>query len=123
MTQYEKLEGKVVVYSDHKLTEWNKKTCKARVVGLDPDVGATLVDSEDPDHYLICVRGPMSPSWKRWEKSESPTKAESRERLQIYVGIMETLIKQIEAGVVCREEVSGSRCVEDGASAETCAFS
>ncbi len=123
MTKYEKLKGKVVVFSAYKLTEWNKKTCKAEVAGLDPNVGATLVNPEDHSEYLLCVRGPSSPSWKRSEKANPPTKAEAQQRLQRYDGIMESLIRQIEVGVVCIEEISGSRYVEDGASAETCAFS
>lgn len=122
MTQHERLEGKVVIYSDKKLTEWNKRTYKAKVVGLDPHIGATLVDSEDSNSYFFCIRGPSSPSWQRWKKSSRPTKAQSQHRLKEYNKIMKTLIKQIETGVVCREEIMNFQYMGDGASAETCAF-
>jgi len=53
---YEKLEGRVI----------NVKTSGGpyfgRVIGCDPDIGITVVDINNPNHYLCCLIGPSAPN-------------------------------------------------------------
>lgn len=53
--QYEKLEGKEIIYT------MGDDTLIGKVVGIDYDIGITVVDKNDTDRYLICIPGPCSP--------------------------------------------------------------
>ena len=59
---YEHLEGKII--------DWRSplykggKIFKVKVAGIDPDIGITLVNAEDPEDFFTCVNGPMSPQGK-----------------------------------------------------------
>ena len=35
----------------------NGSTCHGKLVGIDYDIGITIVSKEDPDNYLVCLRG------------------------------------------------------------------
>ena len=62
-TKYEKLEGKVIdfVYSDNEVV-------KGLVVGVDPDIGITIVQNDNHKYNLLCLIGPSSPRWEEhWD--------------------------------------------------------
>ena len=65
---YSKLEGKGVIY----ISPSGFYRCEGKVVGCDPEIGITIVNANDPDHYLFCVKGPASPLWQHrkpgWNK-------------------------------------------------------
>ena len=53
---YSELEGKIIDI------EGIKSCSKGKVIGCDPDIGITIVDLDDPNHYLVCLVGPSSPN-------------------------------------------------------------
>jgi len=51
----EEFEGKVIVYADscgHKYEGY--------IAGCDYDIGITIVNNEDKDNYLYCLKGPSA---------------------------------------------------------------
>ena len=55
---YEQYEGKVIPYYIDGIKEHD-----AKVVLIDPDIGLTMVDSNNPETYLCCIILPSSPKW------------------------------------------------------------
>ena len=55
---YEQYEGKVIPYYIDGIKEHD-----AKVVLIDPDIGLTMVDSNNPETYLCCIVMPGSPKW------------------------------------------------------------
>ena len=60
---YEKLEGKIIdfVYTD--FIKNKKLKTQGKVIGCDPDIGITIVNANDPNHYLLCLTRPSSSLW------------------------------------------------------------
>lgn len=57
---YSMLEGKVIDY-----ITWSGKKCRGLVIGCDYDIGITIVDVENKDHYLCCIHGPKDPWYNK----------------------------------------------------------
>ena len=94
---YEHLEGKIIDWRSPLYKEG--KIFKVKVAGIDPDIGITLVNAEDPEDFFTCVNGPMSPqsrgksasAFANWEE-------EFNQRLEA-----------IEAGLYDMEKLFGER--------------
>lgn len=59
MKDYAKYEGKEVDFILH------GEPVRAIVVGCDYDIGITIVEKDDPSHYLYCQIGPSAPNYKK----------------------------------------------------------
>ena len=53
---YKSLIGKTVKYHYR-----SGKVVTGIVVGVDSKIGLTIVNENNPDHYLVCLNGPNSP--------------------------------------------------------------
>lgn len=59
MCEYSDNEGKEV------MVKIGRTLYTGIVIGCDPDVGITVVNIDDKDHYLVCSHGMSSPILKR----------------------------------------------------------
>lgn len=81
MDEYEIFENKFTTFIDI-----YDNLYPGKIVGFDLDIGFTLVDKDDPDRYLCCLRGPSSSFWKKhWNK-------------KTYYCTMDYILKQLKAG-------------------------
>ena len=106
---YSYLEGRKVKY-----VREDGSMSHGVVVGIDPDIGITIMKEGSKDHYLCCVRSPLV------------MKAEDSRN--IYQQFFDLLVKEINEGVVRVKEHDELLAVVgvrggDAPSAETCAFS
>jgi len=62
---YEELEGKIVEYRDS-----NGETGKALIVGIDFDLGISMVNADRKEQNLVCVNGSSSPHGKSFIDDE-----------------------------------------------------
>jgi len=101
MDKYERLEGKTVIVEG----------IEGIVVGCDKDVGLTIVDKNDKNHYLLCLVGPSSPNWKSFYVEGT------------YHKIMNLAIDMINSGHIYYDYFHINNNVGTFySSAETCAF-
>lgn len=86
---YEELEGKVVDF-----VRWNDEVVRARVIGVDPDIGLTLVREDDHNLFLVCLLREGSPQWKEhnYKRSDSGDKIFNSALSQIKEGIVNAQI-------------------------------
>ena len=84
---YPELEGKVIEYVNPDFPEIKS----ALVVGVNYDIGITLVNAEDKSDYLFCLTGPGAPRWKECDGTES-------ERTEYHKKIFALVLKMIKAG-------------------------
>ena len=88
------------------------KEYKAKVVGFNLSIGATFIDADDPNNYLLCTYGPLSPVFKgqsvHFQHDE-------------YTSL---LLSGIEQGLINWDEIDKSLFLGSyrGASSETCSF-
>lgn len=66
MKDYSELEGKIIkyVYADGTFKE-------GKIVGCDYDIGISIVNNEDVNHYLLCVVLPGASNWEEEVKEEA----------------------------------------------------
>lgn len=93
---------------------------------FDPDVGLTIVDNEDHDTYLFCIRGPSSPESTKYLK---PNDKRWELALEIIVPMLESGTFDLdEFGRRIREALHMgppsllSIILEQGPTSETCPF-
>jgi len=104
-SKYEKLEGKVVDYT------YCGDTIPARVIGIDPDIGITLVSDAEPTENLLCATGPLSPLWRKHFSKQQ------------YKESFKLLYKQIKSGRIDTSKVDqGARQGCDYVSPDDCSF-
>ena len=109
---FPELEGKLVRFS----TERNDYTGK--VIGCDYHIGITIIDVDDKNQYLTCIRGPLSVQGKKIMK-ERPLKYNT------YPALFAEAVKAIQSGVYVADRVkilSGSPKAGTGAGPSACAF-
>ena len=53
---YSKLEGKKIEYF------WGDNIREGLVVGVDFNIGITIVDANNHDNFILCLAGPLSPT-------------------------------------------------------------
>lgn len=87
-TDYPELEGKIIRY-DRGMPDPDIVT--VLVVGCNTNVGITLVEAADKDHYLACFTGPSAPGGSNCTDFDQ--------------GIWEYLIKGIQRGLVEAREI------------------
>ncbi|KKL75783.1 hypothetical protein LCGC14_2051380 [marine sediment metagenome] len=91
-------------------------TITGKLVGIDPDIGITIVDKNDRDHYIYCLRSGLTLGPK------------GKGNKKFYADMFEVLVQGIRAGEIKREDVqdielSHNFMLSGGkASPETCAF-
>jgi len=114
MDKYEKLEETIV---DCRTAGGGKQ--KGLVVGVDPDIGITLVNTENHNEYITCLIGPGSPIWK---------KNYNKKR---YRATFELIVRQLKEGRYNELEVDKMRennfnsyhsVLAEGANFESCPF-
>lgn len=111
MDAYEKIEkriedGDVIVDFIIRDTKY-----KARVVGFNLSIGATFIEDNNSNHYLLCTYGPLSPLIKH---TVDPN----------HDAYMSLLLSGIEKGSINWDEIKMelSLIVNGGASSKTCSF-
>lgn len=111
MDAYEKIEKKIEdgdVIVDFIM--YGKKY-KARVVGFNLSIGATFIENNNSNHYLLCTYGPLSPLLKGTGDPK-------------YDAYMSLLSSGIEKGLVNWDAIKMELSFSSygGASSETCSF-
>ncbi len=88
------------------------KEYKAKVVGFNLSIGATFIDADDPNNYLLCTYGPLSPLLK------------GRPAHKKHDAYMSLLASGIENGLINWDEIEKELSFESNgnASSETCSF-
>jgi len=119
---YPELEGKVIEYVNPDFPEIKS----ALVVGVNHDIGITLVDAEDTSEYLVCLIGPSSPLWERAIPLHHPQRTETEE-IKTYKKIFAFIIKMIKIGKWDGDKVNNfieTNSIRDGyqPSAASCSF-
>ena len=91
-TDYPELEGKeiTVIHSVESYT--------GIVVGCNRDIGITIINKDDHDHYLACLQGPSAPNYTGWPGANI-------EADHINKTIFKTMVTQIEAGLFLEESI------------------
>lgn len=88
------------------------------VAGCDPDVGITIVEKDNTDHYLVCAHGMSSPVLK--ERLEKYPQFYSRANLaEDCDEVLEQVMEGIDKGVL---DCSIFGRVNHDASADNCSF-
>lgn len=73
---YEELIGKIIDWSS---PNWEgNKVFKVVVANIDPDLGISLVNPNDPKDTFTCIHGPASPLYFKSESVRSPVPWEER---------------------------------------------
>ncbi len=93
----------------------NGKEYKAKVVGFNLSIGATFINTDDPNDYLLCTYGPLSPLLKGQP---------AHKKHNIYMSL---LLYGIENGLINWDIIEEEMCFETllfsvDASSETCSF-
>ena len=116
---YPELEGKVIEYVNPDFPEIKS----ALVVGVNYDIGITIVNADNVNQYLSCTRGPSSPHWKGCRGTESA-------KMEAYKEVFACKIKMIKAGkfdpeavdIILRGVPLGTGVPFVNPSAATCSF-
>jgi len=89
-----------------------------RVVSYEPEIGLTIVNSEDSEDYLVCLIGPKSPIALKNEKGDY-----TEEEAKNFKLITSRIVRCIEMGLplLYGEITDGVSCGDDP-SAEGCPF-
>lgn len=112
MDEYERFEGTKVDYYDSE-----EVLHKGKIVNFDREIGLTVVGHDDPDKYILCMRGPSSTFWEeRWS-------------IEKYYAEMDYILKCVkDSKPICNNELN-QICYSFGGlrgnfpiSSETCAF-
>jgi len=111
---YPELEGKVIKYVNPDFPE----ITSALVVGVNYDIGITLVNAEDTTDYLCCLTGPLSPQWERCMGTES----EKREEHKKLFAARLKMIKDGKFHVVLPDDPRGDWRGYIQPSTSTCSF-
>ena len=98
---YPELEGKVIKYVNPDFPEIKS----ALVVGVNYDIGITLVNAEDSSDYLCCLTGPASPRWKRCGGTK-------KAKMELHKKAFPIIIDMITDGKF--EEIKLDAILEDG---------
>ena len=79
---YEKLIGNIIDWSN---PNWEaSKVFKVVVANIDPDLGISLVNPDDPKDTFTCLHGPSSPIYQKTrDTAESPLPWEERFKLAV----------------------------------------
>ena len=79
---YEKLIGNIIDWSN---PNWeDNKVFKVIVANVDPDLGISLVNPNDPKDTFTCIHGPSSPLHRKMRDTiESPLPWEERFKLAV----------------------------------------
>ncbi len=88
MEDYEKYEGKVV----KAVRDDDETVFDALIVGLDFDIGFTIVDNNDKDNYLACLLGDTVFKDDNFSKED-------------YKIFFDEIVKQIKSGVINLDEM------------------
>lgn len=112
---YEKLEGKIVKYRWGYLPQ-----VKGLVVGVDRDIGITIVNAEDHEHYFLCLKGPSSPQWEKFRKR---SRKSEEDYISEYYKWFDILVEQIKNGRCEPKILRTISAIRPGyPSAESCPF-
>ena len=110
MENYEELEGKIIDCWDGDIYR------KGLIAGCDPDIGITIVNAEDHNNYLACLKGPGSKLWERTFNKEA------------YEVTFKMMVGQFKTGIYKNHEIVSMRKVNfdcgepTQATAQTCPF-
>jgi len=109
---YSDLEGKVVKFI------CSHGTFQALVAGCDFDLGITLVNAENHDHYFWCLLGDSAPVWR---KGRTKPKPEDDHYLALFYSGVHMIKKgKVEANRI--QKIQPSFWYSTGPSAEICPF-
>lgn len=111
---YPELEGKVIEYVNPDFPEIKS----VLVVGVNYDIGITLVNAEDKTDYLYCLVGPLSPIWKKCDGPESKKTADYKKLFPIRL----KMIKDGKFNVVCPGDPRSTWRGSEQPSTSTCGF-
>lgn len=105
---YSELSGKEIDYEDEKGTR------KAIIVAVEEDIGITIVDKNDKNHHLLCLRCKNAPNYIK-SKNLDPEKT-----FEVLVNqIKEGKVNGVEAEMIYRK---GKMYYGGNLSADYCAF-
>lgn len=112
---YEKLIGTIIDWSS---PNWeDDKIFKVVVANIDPDIGISLVNPDDPKDTFTCLHGPSSPMYHKMRGNmQSPLPWE--ERFKLAVEMISTGNWEAEK----YSELIGISGPESGCSNPTCVF-
>lgn len=103
-----------------RIVEWRngKLEFTGKVVLVDFDLGITIVDADDKDHYLTCLQGPIGYRTIHGHDSPRPIKS--------YVRVFNKMVKMIEEGHYEIQDLPDNAGVEDpfsrNPSSSSCVF-
>jgi hypothetical protein len=113
---YEELEGREI-----ELINQHGVKYTGIVVGCDYDIGLTIMNKDDKDHYLVCLQGPSSHQWmESWDDRQLKFYRECFEEttLMIKDGFIDY---KVVIELVSKHGLDGG--LRRGASQDTCSFS
>jgi len=72
------------------------------VTGYEFDIGISIQEKDNPDHYVLCMNGPSSPIWARYKQYHIDNNLEYSEEAQLeeYNKQFEYVTTQIKSGTV-----------------------
>ena len=112
---YEKLIGTIINWSN---PNWEgNKVFKVVVANIDPDLGISLVNPDDPKDTFTCLHGPSSPQYYQMRNTaQSPLPWE--ERFKLAVGMISSGHWEVEK----YSEMIGISGLGSSCSNPTCVF-
>ena len=93
----------------------NGKAFDAVVVENEKSIGLTIVEKDNPDNYLVCLNGPLSPILKDRENKN--------QEIENYLKARKVAVQGIKKGILYAKDfdTSGAKCGSD-ISKNSCAF-
>ena len=88
---YKSLIGKTVRY----IYEREMIDITGIVINIDQEIGLTIVNEDNPDHYLVCLNGTKSPKRKLF----------TIQSLQLYKELFNYIVKAIPEGIIDVEKL------------------
>ena len=89
------------------------ETIDAVVVENEKSIGVTIVEKDNPDNYLVCLNGPLSPLLKDHENKDKLINDYLKARKVVVQGIKKGILHTIDfdkAGVEYDDYISPDTC-------------